>query len=167
MLQPQPGQLQHFRSQPRIAGLRHALLVLDLPASPRRRRQAGVGARLSAVGEGAAKPLRPERGGEFRPDAVQAQKQGDGRRLRLSGRSCVLASAFDEPVEQPVSGALDRLDLFEQQFEPVELALDIRFQMLRPERPAVAGAQFEEPLAAIAAQERFIVSHSLRRTTAP
>src|SRR5271166_6903795 len=83
-----------------------ALFVLDLAASPRRRRQAGVGARLSAVGEGAAKPFGPERGGEFRPDAIQAQKQGDGRRLRLGGRSCVPASAFDEPVEQPVAGAL-------------------------------------------------------------
>jgi hypothetical protein len=37
---------------------------------------------------------------------------------------------------------------------------------MRPERPAVAGAQFEEPLAAIAAQ-RFISLSLLARTTAP
>ena len=58
MLQPQPRQLQHFRSQPRIARLRHALLVLDLSASPGRRREAGVSARLPAVRRRSGKVLR-------------------------------------------------------------------------------------------------------------
>src|SRR3974390_844728 len=49
---PQPGELQHFRAQPRIAGFRHPLLAIDLSASPRRRRQAAIGAGLATVGDG-------------------------------------------------------------------------------------------------------------------
>jgi hypothetical protein len=40
---PQPGDLDHCGPQPRIAGLRHALLVPDAAALPGRCRKAGIG----------------------------------------------------------------------------------------------------------------------------
>ena len=77
--------------------------------------------------------------------------KGDRRRLGLGRRRCVLASAIGEFSQQVVALGLDRRDLLEQQFEPVELAPNLRLQAF-PERPAVPRAQFIEPVAAVAAQ---------------
>ena len=52
---PQPGELDHRGPQPRIAGLRHALLVPDAAALPGRRRKARIGGDLAAVGEAAGR----------------------------------------------------------------------------------------------------------------
>src|SRR5690242_9465088 len=48
---PHPGQLQHGRSQARIAGLRDPLVAVDATALPGARRQAGIGRNLPAVCE--------------------------------------------------------------------------------------------------------------------
>src|SRR3712207_6811389 len=49
--EPQPRHLDDDRAQPRVAGLRHVLLVVDPPAPPRRRRQTRVGRDLPTIVE--------------------------------------------------------------------------------------------------------------------
>src|SRR3954469_24902703 len=63
MPQPQPGNLDHDRSQPGIAGLGDALVPMDRSALPRRGGQSGVGGNLLSVVERAEQAFRPERGG--------------------------------------------------------------------------------------------------------
>ena len=53
--------------------------------------------------------------------------------------------------QQCVPRSLHGLDLFEKKFKPIELTVDERFKMLR-EGAAVAGLQFFQPLAPVAAQ---------------
>src|SRR5258706_8087328 len=74
MSQPQPGELDHRRSQPRIAGLGHALFVIDRSALPRRRRQAGVGRHLSSIVKAAEQAFSIEDGGKLRADALQLRQ---------------------------------------------------------------------------------------------
>jgi hypothetical protein len=51
--------------------------------------------------------------------------------------------------EQPIPLSLGQLDLSEQQFEPIEFAADLDFEMCR-QSTAVASRQVLEPLASIA-----------------
>src|SRR5450759_5827662 len=60
MAQPKPGELDHQGAQPRIAGLRQALLVDDRAASPGCRRKARIGCDLPAIGELSTQSFRPE-----------------------------------------------------------------------------------------------------------
>jgi hypothetical protein len=53
--------------------------------------------------------------------------------------------------QQRVPPGLDGLDLFEKKIKPIELTVDERFKMLR-EGAAVAGLEFFQPLAPVAAQ---------------
>ena len=138
MAQPQPGELDHRCSQPRIAGFGHALFAIDRSALPGRRRQAGVGSDLASIVEVSEQPFRPEDGGELRPDALMSSN--------IAGRSRRCRSALARS-EQRVPLGLHRLDLFEQQFEPIEFAADLRLQMLR-QGTAIARPQLLEPLAA-------------------
>jgi hypothetical protein len=56
-------------AQPRIAGLGDALLVVDLAALPRSRRQTGIGRKLTSIIVMAEQALRPEDGRELGADA--------------------------------------------------------------------------------------------------
>ena len=53
--------------------------------------------------------------------------------------------------QQRVPRGLHGLDLFEKKFEAIELTDDERFKMLR-QGAAVAGLEFFQPLAPVAAQ---------------
>jgi hypothetical protein len=132
----EPGELKHRLAQPRIAGFRHPLFVGDRSAAPPRRREASVGPRLAAVGERAAKPFGPQRGGELRPDPFEPRQEANRRRWRDGFGADVIPA--DEVRKKRPTLPFDRLDLLEQQLEPVKLAPNLRFQVF-PERPAVAG----------------------------
>ena len=53
--------------------------------------------------------------------------------------------------QQRVPLTLHGLDLLEKQFEPIELTVDLRFEMLG-QGTAIAGLEFFQPLAPVAAQ---------------
>lgn len=146
MDEPQPGKLKPCLAQPRIAGLRHPLLMGDRSAAPRRRREASISARLPAVGESAAKPFGPKDRREFRPDPFEPRQEANRRRRRGFGADVLPAG---EVRKKRLTLPFDRPDLLEQQLEPVKLAQDLRSQVF-PQRPAVAGAHLDDPLAAIA-----------------
>src|SRR5215211_3457703 len=142
MPQPQPGNLDHGRSQPRIAGLGDALVPMDRSALPRRGGQSGVGGNLLSVVERAEQAFRPERGGRLGSNPSQRHQLGrwrwhTGARLRSS--------------EQGIPLGFDSLDLFDREFEPIELAADLGFQALRT-GAAIARDQFLEPLSTVAGQ---------------
>lgn len=111
--QAQPGKLDHGRSQSGIAGLRHALLTVDRAALPRSRREARVTRHLPAIVEVPEQAFRPEKGSELRPDALQVQQH-----LPRAGRRRALRGS-----QQQVPLHLHRLDLLENQFEPIEFAV--------------------------------------------
>jgi len=77
--QPQPGELDHRRSQTRISGFRYALLTIDIAALPRRRSQSRVGSDLAPVFEASEQTFRVEYRRELWTNSSDAQK---------SGRSC-------------------------------------------------------------------------------
>src|SRR4051812_45183031 len=142
MPQPQPSNLDHGRSQPRIAGLGDALVPMDRSALPRRGGQSGVGGNLLSVAERAEQALRPERGGRLGSNAFQRQQLGRwrwhaGARLRVS--------------EQGIPLGFNSLDLFDHELEPVELPADLGLQALW-KRATIARDQFLEPLPAVAGQ---------------
>src|SRR3954462_8781414 len=142
MPQPQPSNLDHDRSQPRIAGLGDALFPMDRSALPWRGGQSGVGGNLLSVAERAEQALRPERGGRLGANAFQRQQLGRwrwpaGARLRV-GEQCI-------PL------GFDSLDLFDHELEPVELPADLGLQALW-EGAASARDAFLEPLPAVAVQ---------------
>src|ERR687886_665586 len=115
MPQPQPGNLDHDRSQPWISGLGDALVPMDRSALPRRGGQPGIGGNLLSVLERAEQALRPERGGRLGSNASQRQQHC---------RRCWYAGARLRPSEQGIALGLDSLDLFDQELEPVELPAD-------------------------------------------
>src|SRR5215207_7554161 len=140
MPQPQPGNLDHGRSQPGIAGLGDALVPMDRSALPRRRGQPRISRNLLSVAERAEQALRPERGGRFRSNTSQRQQLGRwrwhaGARLRLGQPGIPLG--------------FDSLDLFDHEFEPIELPADLGLQALR-KGATTARDQFLEPLSTIA-----------------
>src|SRR3954467_10577880 len=150
MPQPQPGNLDHGRSQPRIAGLGDALLPMDRSALPRRGGQPRISRNLLSVVERAEQALRPERGGRLGSNAFQRQQLGrwrwhTGARLRV-GEQCI-------PL------GFNSLDLFDHELEPVELPADRGLQALW-KRATIARDQFLEPLPAVAVQ-RLVVADPL------
>lgn len=68
---PQPGELDHGCSQPRVSGFGDALFVRDGSAPPRRRCQSGISGNLPSVGKVSEQPLRPQDTGEFRANPLQ------------------------------------------------------------------------------------------------
>ena len=60
---------------------------------------------------------------------------------------------------------LHRLDLLEQQFEPIEFTADLRLQVSR-QQATIAGLELIQPLPPVAAQ-RLVVRISPGRTAAP
>src|SRR3954471_6769000 len=142
MPQPQPGDLDHDRSQPGIAGLGDALVPVDRSALPRCGGQSGIGGNLLSVVERAEQAFRPERGGRFRSNASQRQQLGRwrwhaGARLRLGQHGIPLG--------------FDSLDLFDHEFEPIEFPADLGFQALR-KGATIARDQLLEPLSTVAVQ---------------
>src|SRR3954469_12070177 len=142
MPQPQPSNLDHGRSQPRIAGLGDALLPMDRSALPRRGGQSGVGGNLLSVAEPAEQALRPERGGRLGSNAFQRQQLGRwrwhaGARLRVG--------------QQGIPLGFDSLDLFDQELEPIELPADLGLQALW-KGAAIARDQLLKPLPAVSVQ---------------
>src|SRR3954462_3711249 len=82
MPQPQPGNLDHGRSQPRIAGLGDALLPMDRSALPRRGGQPRISRNLLPVVERAEQAFRPERGGRLGSnDGVDAPRRHRGAKV--------------------------------------------------------------------------------------
>ena len=104
------------------------------------RRQARISGELASVVEVSEEPLRPKYGGEFWPDALKVEQH---RRRRWHSVFC--------RRQQRVPLALHGLDLLEKQFEPIELTVDLRFEMLG-QGTAIAGLEFFQPLAPVAAQ---------------
>ena len=151
MPQPQPRKLDHCCPQPRIAGFGHALLVRDRAALPGCRRQSCVGRDLLSVGKAPIEPLRPKDSGKFWTDPSQTDQYRLWR-WRLVGLCC--------RGEQGVPFRFDGLDLPKKQLEPIELAVDLTFEMRRQRTP-IARLQLVEPLASIAAQ-RLVVGDALR-----
>src|SRR3954464_6135118 len=142
MPQPQPGHLDHGRSQPGIAGLRDALVPMDRSALPWRGGQPGIGGNLLSVAERAEQTFRPERSGRLGSNASQRQQQSRwrwhaGARLRLGQHGIPLG--------------FDSLDLFDQELEPVELAADLDLQALR-KGATIARDQLLKPLATVSVQ---------------
>src|SRR4051812_10018431 len=153
---PQPSNLDHGRSQPRIAGLGDALVPMDRSALPRRGGQSGVGGNLLSGAERAEQALRPERGGRLGSNAFQRQQLGRwrwhaGARLRVG--------------EQGIPLGFNSLDLFDHELEPVELPADLGLQALW-KRATIARDQFLEPLPAVAVQ-RLVVADPLGGQKAP
>ena len=89
-------------------------------ALPGRRRQARIRRELAAIVEVTEEPLRPEDGGELRTDALDVEQH---RRRRW--RADLLRG------KQRISLGLHRLDLLEQQFEPIEFTADLGLEMRR------------------------------------
>src|SRR3954447_17135948 len=146
MPQPQPGNLDHDRPQPGIAGLGDALVPMDRSALPRRGGQPRISRNLLSVTERAEQALRPERGGRLGSNAPQRQQQGrwrwhTGARLRSS--------------EHGIPLGFDSLDLFDQELEPVELPTDLGLQALR-KGATIARDQLLKPLPAVAVQGRVV-----------
>src|SRR4051795_4929272 len=142
MPQPQPGDLDHDRSQPGITRLGDALVPMDRSALPRRRGQPRIGGNLLSVAERAEQTFRPERGGLLGSNASQRQQQSRwrwhaGARLRLGQHGIALG--------------LDSLDLFDQELEPIELSADLGLQALR-KGATIARDQLLETLPAVAVQ---------------
>src|SRR5205085_11213386 len=142
MPQPQPGNLDHGRSQPRIARLGDALVPMDRSALPRRGGQPRISRNLLSVVERAEQALRPERGGRLGSNASQRQQLGRwrwraGARLRLGQHGIPLG--------------FDSLDLFDQELEPIELPADLGLQALR-KGATIARDQFLKPLSTVAVQ---------------
>jgi hypothetical protein len=54
---PQPGELDHGCSQPRVSGFGDALFVRDGSAPPGRRRQSGISGNLPSVGKASEQPV--------------------------------------------------------------------------------------------------------------
>src|SRR3954466_7434845 len=82
MLQPQPGNLDHDRSQPAITGLGDALFPMDRSALPRCGGQTGIGGNLLSVAERAKQAFRPERGGRLGSnDGVDAPRRHRGAKV--------------------------------------------------------------------------------------
>src|SRR3954469_6237306 len=82
MPQPQPGDLDHDRSQPGIAGLGDALLPMDRSALPRCRGQPRIGGNLLSIVERAEQAFRPERGGRLGSnDGVDAPRRHRGAKV--------------------------------------------------------------------------------------
>src|SRR3954465_3330139 len=122
MPQPQPSNLDHGRSQPRIAGL-------------------GDGNLLS-VAEPAEQALRPERGGRLGSNAFQRQQMG---RWRWH------AGARPRGGERWIPLGFNSLDLFDHELEPIELPADLGLQALW-KGATIARDQFLEPLSTVAVQ---------------
>src|SRR3954454_12834646 len=142
MPQPQPGNLDHGRSQPGIAGLGDALVPMDRSALPRRGGQPRIGGNLLSVAEPAEQTFRPERSGRLGSNASQRQQQGrwrwhTGARLR--------------PGQHGIPLGFDSLDLFDQELKPVKLAADLGLQALR-KGAAIARDQRLKPLPAVSVQ---------------
>ena len=68
---PQPGELDHGCSQPRVPGFGDALFVSDGSAPPGCRRQSGIRGNLPSVGKASEQSLRPQDTGEFRANPLQ------------------------------------------------------------------------------------------------
>ena len=68
---PQPGELDHSCSQPRVSGFGDTLFVRDGSAPPGRRRQSGISGNLPSVGKASEQPFRPQDTSEFRANPLQ------------------------------------------------------------------------------------------------
>src|SRR5258708_15213133 len=129
MAQPQPCELDEGGSQSWIACFRHVVFAIDRSALPGCRRQACIRSDLASIVEVSEKSFRPKDGGELRSDALNGEQHCRRRR-----RGNLLRG------KQRVPLCLHRLDLLEQQFEPIELTSDLSLQMLW-QRPTIARAQ--------------------------
>ena len=67
---PQPGELNHRCSQPRVSGFGDALFVRDGSAPPGRRRQSGIRGNLPSVGKTSEQSLRPYDPRKFRTNPL-------------------------------------------------------------------------------------------------
>ena len=160
MPQPQPGNLDHNRSQPWISGLGDALVPMDRSALPRRGGQPRISRNLLSVVERAEQALRPERGGRLGSNASQRQQLGRWRRH---------TGARLRPGQHGIPLGFDSLDLFDQELEPIELPADLGLQALR-KGATIARDQFLKPLPSVAVQGLVVADpsrRSLGRTEAP
>ena len=127
------------------------MLVRDRDNLPGCRRKSCVGRDLLSVSKAPIEPLRPKDSGKFWTDPSQTDQYRLWR-WRLVGLCC--------RGEQGVPFRFDGLDLPDKQLEPIELAVDLTFEMRRQRTP-IARLQLVEPLASIAAQ-RLVVGDALR-----
>ena len=132
--QPQPGELDHGCSQPRVAGLGRRLVrarrsrSARASAPVRHKRQPGVGWKSSGTS------LRPE-------DGREVWGRSPSRSINIvAGSGAAVSPALSGRSEQRISLSLHGLDLLEQEFEPIKLAADLRLQMRR-QRTTITGPE--------------------------
>jgi hypothetical protein len=113
--------LDHGGSKPQVASLGNALLASDRATLPRAGRQAGIGSDLSAIVEVLVEPFGPEHGRKLWADSFQIHQHRPWRWRSRIGRQS----------EQRIALSLHRLEVLEEEFKPVELASDLRLEMLR------------------------------------
>ena len=113
--------------------------MIDCSALPRCRRKTRVGRDLPPVVEMAGEPLGPEHSGKLRSDAFQVEQE---RR-----RWCGDLHGYKHSIPR----LLDFLDLRQQQFDAIELATNLRFQM-EGQRTTVTSPQLLQFFASIAAR---------------
>src|SRR5665811_32037 len=102
------------------------------------RDRASIRSDLASIVEVSEEPFRPEDGGELRPDALDVEQHRRRRCDSLRGK-------------QHVPLGLYRLDLLEQQFQPIEFTANLRLQVIR--QPAtIAGLEHIQPAPPVAAQ---------------
>jgi heme oxygenase len=83
-------------------------------------------------------PFRPEDGGELRSDTLDVEQHRRRRCDLLRGK-------------QHVPLGLHRLDLLEQQLQPIEFTANLRLQVIR-QQATIAGLKRIQPLPSVAAQ---------------
>ena len=101
---------------------------------------------MASIVEVSEEPFRPEDGGELRPDALDVEQHRRRRWRLLRGK-------------QHVPLGLHRLDLIEQQFQPIEFTANLRLQVIR-QQATIAGLERIQPLPPVAAQ-RLVAGYPL------
>ena len=85
-------------------------------------------------------PFRPEDGGEFRSNTLDVEQH-----CRRRWRGDLLRGKQHVPL------GLYRLDLLEQQFQPIEFTANLRLQVIR-QQTTIAGLERIQPLSPVATQ---------------
>jgi hypothetical protein len=143
--QPQPGELNHHRSQARVPRRADAVLALDRAASPRCRREPGIGRDLPAIGKGSEEALQLQHRRELGTDALEPREEWSGG-VGLS-------------LHQRVALGLDVADLSHQEFDSVQQADELGLQVPR-QLTTITGLQGLQARTPVTSH-RIVTTHAL------
>ena len=113
MAHPQPGQFDHGRPRPRVAGFADALIVSQIAAGEQAWRQSDIGRDIAPVGELPVEHLVIQHRRDLRPDAFKLGQRADPA-VRFTGRFV----GFDDGVALRLDGP----DQLEQKLQALELS---------------------------------------------